>query len=160
MNPLLLRLFPVQINILPETGRKHADPPARLDLTAVVADVLNTGIEIRGDPVRTGRVRTVVKSRRGNRHRKSIQTIAFFVQLVAEDHYILAFRFTHGDGIDRLRQSFLPARIHLLGAVTTHTEIIDLRLPRQGADDNGHGVMFALRVGHVLKQPRFAIFFG
>src|SRR5258705_8959327 len=103
MNAFFLRLFPMQVNILTQTGRKHADAPARLDLAAVVADVLNTGIEIRRDPVRTGRVRTVVESRRGNRHRESIQTIAFFVQLVAQDHYILAFRISYGDRSDRLR---------------------------------------------------------
>ncbi len=102
MDLLLDSLLPMQINILAQSRGEHTDALAGFDLAAVVADVLNPGVEVGGEPVGTSGVRPIVESRRRDRHGKAVETVALFVELSALDDDFLALGVSHGDGIDRL----------------------------------------------------------
>ena len=109
--------------------------------------------------MRASGVGPVVETRRRNRHRKLVQAVAFFIQFIALDDDVLAFRVVHGDRLDRLGQGFFPKLVHLVGAVAAHAEKIDLRISRQSANHHRHIVLPSLGVGDVFKQPCFAFFF-
>ena len=49
-------------------GRIHAEAPRRLDLSAVIADVLDPGLRVLGDVVAGGKIRSIVPTRRRDRH--------------------------------------------------------------------------------------------
>src|SRR6516162_8522967 len=97
-----LGFFPMEINVLPEAGRKDTDAPAGFDLAAVIADVVDSGLRVPGKPMRAGGVGTVIKTRRGNRHRKLIQAAAFFIQLVTEVNDVLTLRVVDSDRCEGL----------------------------------------------------------
>src|SRR3990170_468414 len=122
MLSLRLRFLPVDIDVLAQAGREHADAAARLDLAAIVTDVLYARFRVRGNPVRASRVRAVVEARRGDRHRKLIQAESFLVELVTDVNHILTFRVADRDRSDRLGKSLLPLCLHLLDRVAAHAE--------------------------------------
>src|SRR5262245_20802664 len=151
MLPLHLSLLPMEINVLTQTRRKHADPPAGFDLAAIVADVMDSGFRIPREPMGARRVGPVVKARRRNGHGKLVQTATFPIQFVAEIDDVLAFGVVHGGGCERLRKRLFPALVHLIGGFTTHAKKIDSRISRQRADDYRHVVSASLGVGYVFK---------
>ena len=55
--------------------RVHAEPPRRLDLPAVVADVLDAGFGVLGDVVAGREIGRVVPSRRRDRHRQAVEPV-------------------------------------------------------------------------------------
>ena len=90
-----LRFLPMEIDVLPQAGGKNADAPTGFDLAAIVADVMDSGFRIPSKPMRTSGVGTVVKTRSGNRHWESVETTAFFIQLVTEVNDVVAFPGIH-----------------------------------------------------------------
>src|ERR1700730_13567723 len=97
-----LRFLPVKINVLSETGGKDADPSAGFDLAPIIADIVDAGFRISRDPMGTGRVRTIIESRRRDRHRKSIEAATFLIQLATRINNILTFRSVHSYRSHRL----------------------------------------------------------
>jgi hypothetical protein len=98
MLSLRLSFLSMEINVLPQTRRKHADPPAGFDLAAIVADVMDSGFRIPREPMGAGGIGSVVKARRRNGHGESIQAATILIQFVAEIDDVLAFGLVHSYG--------------------------------------------------------------
>ena len=88
-----LVFLPMHIDAGPDLDRRiHAEPARRLDLPAIVADVLDAGVGIGGDVMRRGEERRVVPARRRNRHRQAVERHARLIERLAFDHDLLAGR--------------------------------------------------------------------
>ena len=103
-----LVLLPVGVDAGAQLHRRvHAEPLRRLELAAVVADVLDADVGILGDVVAGREIGRVVPARRRDRHRQSVERLAVLVEVLAGDHDLLARRVLDharrdriGDGVD------------------------------------------------------------
>src|SRR5262249_23555524 len=72
-----LTLAPVRIDAGTQLDRRiHAETPRRLELTAIVADVLDAGVRVFGDVVAGREIGRIVPARRRNRYRQAVERLA------------------------------------------------------------------------------------
>src|SRR5262249_55997950 len=87
-----LVLEPMCIDAGPQLdGRIHPEPPRRLELTPIVADILPAAFRILGDVVAGGEIRRIVETGCGNRHRQPVERSARNIERVAEHANVLAW---------------------------------------------------------------------
>ncbi len=154
-----LALLPMREDAGAQLDRRvHAEPPRRLELAAVVADVLDAGVGILGDVVAGRQVGRVVPARRRDRHRQAVERRAGLVEIGARDHDLLAGRIRDharrngiGDGRD-------PGRADLLEWLA-EARAIDGRIGGKTRDQHRDVEAVMLGIGRVREQERLALGF-
>ncbi|MEA3220338.1 MAG: hypothetical protein OZX49_01444 [Immundisolibacter sp.] len=156
-NAQALALDPVQAQMLRRIG-EAADAVRGFYLTAVVADVVDAGLGVLGDPVREGGVRPVVVAGRGNRNREFAQAavlgqrgahVDFFLTRRVGDHF-------RRQGIaqrvgNQLQQ--VVARLHAKAGLE------DFPRRRQAADGQIAAEAAPVGAAHVLEQKAAPLVF-
>ena len=139
--------------------RIHAEPARRLDLSAVVADVLDAGVGILGDVVAGGEIRCVVPSRRRDRHRQAVERAAVAVEIVADDHDLLAGRIGDLARRHRIGNGLDPGRADLVERLA-EADAVDIAVRRQARDQHRDVEAAAFGIGRLREQERLAFGLG
>ena len=140
-------------------GWIHAEAFRRLELTAVVADVLHAGVGILGDVVPGREIRRVVPARRRDRHRQSVKRLAVLVEVFAGDHDLLARRILDHAWRDRIGDRIDPGGADVFQRLA-EAGAIDRAVGREPGDQYCAVVAAPLRVGRLREQERLALRLG
>ena len=132
--------------------RIHPEPPRRFELAPIVADILAAGFRIFGNVMAGGKVRRIVETGGGNRHRQAVERGARGIERVAEHADVLAGRIGNDARLDWGGQ-----RLHPCGADRVKrpakADAVDFRIGGEPRDQNGGIVAGALAVGG-LRETR------
>jgi hypothetical protein len=131
------------------------DPVGRLDLAAVVPDVVHPGVGITGDPVRGGGVGRVVEPRGGDRDGQAGQS-ARRPEGLALDHDVLGGPALDDPRRDRVVLRPLPRLVDLVGSAL-HPERVDVPGASDEADDDRRVVLAARAVDDVVEEEGLAL---
>ena len=155
-----LAFLPMGVDAGAQLDRRiHSQPARRLELSTVVADVLDAGLGILGDVVAGREIGRVVPSRRRNRHGQAVECRAVPVKLAADGHDLLAWRIADdlrrhgiGDGLD----PSLPDLVQRLA----EADAIDLAVRRQAGHQHGYVEASALGIRGMGEQECLALRLG
>ncbi len=152
-----LAFLPVGIDARAQLDRRiHPEPARRLELSAIVADVLDAGLGVLGDVMAGGEIRRVVPAGRRDRHRQAVERGAVAIEVVAGDDHLLARRIRHharrqgrGDRLD-------PGRPDLLER-PAEADAVDLAVRRQPGNQHGDVEAAALGIRRLREQEGLAL---
>ncbi len=136
--------------------RIHAQPPSRLHLAAIIADVLHAGVRILGDVLRQRGVGRVVPAGRRDRHRDAVETHALLVEIVALDDDVVARRTLDDARLYRGCGRARPSRVDLI-EIAAQSDAVDFPVRRKAADDDGDVVALAFAVDDIGKEKGLAL---
>ena len=151
-----LALLPMGIDAGAQLDRRvHPQPARRLELAAIVADVLDAGVGVPGDVVAGRKIGRVVEARGRDRHRQAVERGAVAVEIVPAitiswhgaslDH---PRRDRTGDGLD-------PGPADLLERLA-EPDAIDLAVGGQPRDQHRDVEAPALGIGRLREQESLA----
>ena len=155
-----LAFLPVSKNAGAQLDRWiHAEPAWRLDLSTVVADILDAGLGILGDVVAGGEIRCVVPSGGRDRYRQSVERAAVPIEGVAGDHYLLAGGVGHFTRRNRIGNGLDPGRADLVKRLA-EADAIYIAVRRQARDQHRYIEATAFGIGRLREQERLAFRLG
>src|SRR5262249_59490865 len=126
-------------------AEQHADAVLSLHHAAVVAEIVQPGLRILGDPMSRSRIGRVVEAGRRDRDRQAAQTAAWAAEFLAGDHDLLAGAFPDQRRCDLVGQRGWPDRLDLF-ELALHAERVDLFRTGERADQHRNVVSAAVWV--------------
>ena len=88
--------------------RVHAQTARRLELAAVIADILNAGVRVLGNVMPSGKIRRIVETRRRDRHRQPIERRPVAVEIISRCDDLLARSIIDNARRNGMRNRFDP----------------------------------------------------
>ncbi len=137
--------------------RIHAEPPRRLELAAIIADVLDAGVGILGDVVAGREIGRVVPARRRDRHRQARRARGR-PRRGRRRSITISWQGASSTtrGAIGLAIALDPGRADVFERLA-EADAIDVAVGRQAGDQHGGVVAAALGVGRLREQERLAL---
>src|SRR5262249_1378648 len=136
--------------------RIHPEPAWRLELSAIVADVLDAGVGVLGDVVAGREIGCIVPSGRRDRHRQAVEAAALALEPRAARHQLLAGRMRDQSRRDRIAEGLDPGLPDLLERLA-EADAIDVAVRRQAGDQHGYVEATALGIRRLGEQEGLAL---
>src|SRR5262249_39653704 len=133
-----LAFFPMGKNARAQLDRRiHPEPAWRLELSAIVADVLDAGVGVLGDEMAGREIGCVVPTGRRDRPRQAVAPAAVALEIRTGRHQLLAWRLRDKARRDRLGDGLNPGLPDLVERLA-EADAVDVAVRRQAGDQHGY----------------------
>ena len=155
-----LAFFPMGKNARAQLDRRiHPEPARRLELSAIVADVLHASVGVLGDEMAGREIGRVVPSRGRDRHRQAVEPAAVALEIGAGRHQLLAWRMRDEARRDRLGDGLDPGLPDLVERLA-EAEAVDVAVRRQAGNQHGYVEATSLGIRRLGKEEGLAFRLG
>ena len=136
--------------------RIHPEPARRLELAAIVADVLDAGLGIPGDVMAGREIRRIVPARRRDRHRQAVERAPVAIEIIAGDDDLVTRRIGDDPRRHRFGDRLDPARPDLVERLA-EADAVDVAIGSQAGDQHRRLEAPAFAIGRLREQERLAV---
>ena len=155
---LVLDVMEIALGAADPRRHAHHQPIGSFQSSPIGPHVLHAGFGVLGDDVGRGQSRRAVEAGGRDRDRKSIETLALALEILAFDHHLLAYRLVDDARRDRVGDGVIPLGLDLFDR-RAHADAVDRRVGGDSADHNRHAVFPALGVDDVGEEKGLTLGF-